>query len=102
MIACLIPALITGKLHIDTFNKIKKVLEKFVRATCYIAWAGTVPWVMLCIVSRFGLIKKGAFWTETICYSAGMLGIFLEPLSKHTTYVGFYVPKMLECLFNVL
>ncbi len=31
-----------------------------------------------------------------------MLCGFIEPLQKHSSYVGFYVPKALECFFNVL
>ena len=31
-----------------------------------------------------------------------MSGFMIEPLSKHTTYVGFYLPKFLECVLNVL
>lgn len=102
MIAVVLPAIITGKLHVDTKKKLKNLLEKFVRATCYIAWAGTIPWLVLCIFSKFGMIRRNSFWVKTSAYSAGMIGVLFEPLYKHSTYVGFYVPKAIECLSNIV
>lgn len=31
-----------------------------------------------------------------------MLGVLVEPLSKHSQYVGFYLPKLIEAIFNIL
>ena len=54
-----------GNLHKDDrIKKLKKILEKFIRATLYIAWCATMPWFMLCLASKFGLVTKGGYKTE--------------------------------------
>ncbi len=102
MVACLLPALVFSAkhLHKDTVKKLKDMIIKWAKATFYVAFAGTVPWIMICCGSRMNLIRPGYYLPQTIAYTVAMLGIFVEPLSKHSQYVGFYVPKCIEAFTN--
>ena len=86
VVACLIPALVFSikHLHKDTWSKLKEMLIKWAKATFYVAFAGTAPWIMICLFSKFKMLKPGYYWPQTIAYSIAMLGIFVEPLPKHS------------------
>ena len=45
------------------------------------------------MASRNKLLNPGNSFTEIIAQVIGMLGFLFEPVSKHTTYLGFYTPK---------
>ena len=102
LIALVIPSLImkAKKLHIDTKSKLKDIAIKFTRATCYIAWCATIPWPLVCILSKLGVLSPGSFWPYKFAYTIGMCGALIEPVEKMGQYVGFYVPKIVEAMYG--
>ena len=104
LIASLIPSIIKASknLHVDTARKLKEILIKFLRATIYIAWAASTPFIILCIASKLGFIYGGNTVLEQLAYSIGQMGILFEPVAKMNQYVGFYVPKAVDAWVRLI
>jgi len=94
------------KLRTDPVATSQKLLIKYVRAVAFIIFAGSSPWVMLCIANHFGLIQDCSKRSNRLKMSysicVGAFFLLIEPISKHSAYVGYFGPKAFELFINVL
>lgn len=88
-------------MKLNTKKVLKEILVKYLRATFYIAWCSAVPWLVLEVASNLKLLSPGNNTAEITAQVLGMCGILIESVSKHSTYVGFYIPKFVELIFNI-
>ena len=108
LVANLLPGIIMSlkKLRTDPVTTSRKLLIKYLRAVAFIIFAGSSPWVMVCIANHFGLIQDCSKrqnrlqMSYSICVGAFFL--LIEPISKHSAYVGYFGPKAFELFVNVL
>jgi hypothetical protein len=66
----------------DPIPTLGKILKQYIRSVLYIAGTGIIPSVAYCHVMP---LRGGALWDPTtpiICFSLGMLGFFIEPISR--------------------
>ncbi len=82
---------------------LRDIFVNFFRAVLYVNLAVTVPWALCCSYSHlFGAFTNKQTLPVQLGYSIGMLAIMIEPVTKHSQYVGFYMPKALEMLTKYL
>ena len=60
-----------------------------------------MPWVVMCLSSKFDLLSNQSKIPYIFGSSFGILGLLFEPLSKHSQYVGFFVPKTFEMYLKI-
>ena len=101
MIATLLPGILGNmkKLKTDFWPTMKKILIKYARSVAFITFIGAVPAIAMCHVQK--LTGQPNRLMAIICFCIGYLGLWLEPVEKHSTYFGYFAPKAIEILFNV-
>jgi hypothetical protein len=75
----------------------RDLMINLLRAVLYVNLAVTIPWAICCSYSNlFGSFNNRQTFPIQLGYSLGMFAILIEPVAKHSQYVGFYMPKALE------
>ena len=73
------------------------------RAVLYVNLAVTIPWAFCCSYSNLvGAFNNRQTFPIQMGYTLGMFAILIEPVAKHSQYVGFYMPKAIEMLRKYL
>ena len=57
---------------------------------------------MTCVFARIPGFKVDAKWKISSSFAISCLGFFIEEPVKIATYMGFYLPKVLETVFNMM
>ena len=86
-------------------NKFKaelyKLFVKYARAVAFFTFASSVPWTVLCSFSQIPGFKIDARWKTSSAFAISCLGFYIEEPAKMATYMGFYLPKVLETVYNL-
>ena len=77
------------------------MVGKYVRSVAFFTFASSVPWTCVCGFSRIPGFKVDAKWKISMAFAISALGFVIEEPAKMATYMGFYLPKVLETVNNM-
>ena len=82
----------------------KDILAKFVRSVLYIALFSATPSIIISIFSKLlnMNILKSKLWTFISVLVGGTIGFIVETPYRHFQFLGYFTPKAIETIFNIL
>jgi len=72
------------------------------RAVLFYAFVTATPSFLACQFLPYGGIFKVDKFTFSLFFGVGFCSLIIEPISKVNSYVGYFTPKAIEILINIL